>query len=45
AEKLPPAALAQTLRNPTAPMPSYANLAKDSPEKLQALVGFIGQLK
>ncbi|MEA2391243.1 MAG: menaquinol-cytochrome c reductase cytochrome b/c subunit [Solirubrobacteraceae bacterium] len=45
ADKLPPAAIAQTLRNPTAPMPSFAKLAKDSPEKFQALVGFLGQLK
>jgi ubiquinol-cytochrome c reductase cytochrome b subunit/menaquinol-cytochrome c reductase cytochrome b/c subunit len=45
ANKLPPEAIAQTLRNPTAPMPSFLNLAKDSPQKFQALVGFLGQLK
>jgi menaquinol-cytochrome c reductase cytochrome b/c subunit len=42
ADKLPEDAIAQTLRNPTAPMPSFKDLP---PEKFQALVGFLGQLK
>jgi len=42
---LPPSAIAQTLRNPTAPMPSFAGLAQSQPEKFQALVAFLGQLK
>jgi ubiquinol-cytochrome c reductase cytochrome b subunit/menaquinol-cytochrome c reductase cytochrome b/c subunit len=45
AGKLPPAAIAQTLRNPTAPMPPFAKLARDQPEKFRALVAFLGQLK
>jgi menaquinol-cytochrome c reductase cytochrome b/c subunit len=45
ASKLPSAAIAQTLRNPTAPMPSFQNLATTSPQKFQALVAFLGQLK
>ncbi|MGB2711883.1 MAG: c-type cytochrome [Conexibacter sp.] len=44
-DKLPPSAIAQTLRNPTAPMPSFQSLAEDEPEKFQALVSFLGQLK
>ncbi len=39
---LPKLAIARTLDNPTAPMPSYRNLA---PEKKQALVDFLAQLK
>jgi ubiquinol-cytochrome c reductase cytochrome b subunit/menaquinol-cytochrome c reductase cytochrome b/c subunit len=42
ASKLPQNGIAQTLRNPTAPMPSFKNLP---PEKFNALVGFLGQLK
>jgi menaquinol-cytochrome c reductase cytochrome b/c subunit len=42
---LPAAAIAQTLRNPTAPMPSFADLARTQPEKFKALVSFLGQLK
>ena len=38
-------AIAQTLRNPTAPMPSFQALAEQQPEKFQALVSFLGQLK
>jgi menaquinol-cytochrome c reductase cytochrome b/c subunit len=37
-----PAAIERTLDNPTAPMPSYRNLP---PEKKQALVAFLSQLK
>jgi ubiquinol-cytochrome c reductase cytochrome b subunit/menaquinol-cytochrome c reductase cytochrome b/c subunit len=42
ADKLPAAAIASTLRNPTAPMPSFKSLP---PEKFNALVGFLSQLK
>jgi menaquinol-cytochrome c reductase cytochrome b/c subunit len=42
ANKLPEDAIAQTLRNPTAPMPSFKDLP---PGKFNALVGFLGQLK
>ena len=44
ASKLPEQAIAQTLRNPTAPMPSFANLERESPEKFKAMVAFLGQL-
>jgi menaquinol-cytochrome c reductase cytochrome b/c subunit len=44
-DKLAPAAIQQTLRNPTAPMPSFAALAEQQPEKFQALVSFLSQLK
>ncbi|HYV15239.1 MAG TPA: c-type cytochrome [Conexibacter sp.] len=43
--KLPPSAIAQTLRNPTAPMPSFQSLAEQQPEKFQSLVAFLSQLK
>ena len=39
------AAIAQTLKNPTAPMPSFANLAKKSPKKFAALVQFLSYLQ
>jgi quinol-cytochrome oxidoreductase complex cytochrome b subunit len=42
ASKLPKAAIRRTLQNPTAPMPSFANLP---PAKLNALVDFLSQLK
>jgi ubiquinol-cytochrome c reductase cytochrome b subunit/menaquinol-cytochrome c reductase cytochrome b/c subunit len=42
---LPESAIAQTLRNPTAPMPSFASLAEQQPEKFQALTSFLSQLK
>jgi menaquinol-cytochrome c reductase cytochrome b/c subunit len=42
ATKLPKAAIRRTLENPTAPMPSFANLP---PEKLNALVDFLSTLK
>jgi ubiquinol-cytochrome c reductase cytochrome b subunit/menaquinol-cytochrome c reductase cytochrome b/c subunit len=42
---LPASAIAQTLRNPTAPMPSFQALAEEQPEKFQALVSFLSQLK
>jgi menaquinol-cytochrome c reductase cytochrome b/c subunit len=37
-------AIASTLKNPTAPMPSFANLAKTSPKKFEDLVGFLSML-
>ncbi len=42
ADRLPAAGIAQTLRNPTAPMPSYANL---EPEQFEAVVAYLGELK
>ena len=42
---LPAAAIAQTLRNPTAPMPSFQTLAETQPAKFRALVSFLSQLK
>jgi menaquinol-cytochrome c reductase cytochrome b/c subunit len=43
--KLRPAAIASTLRNPTAPMPSFAGLAQSSPQKFQNLVNFLAELQ
>jgi menaquinol-cytochrome c reductase cytochrome b/c subunit len=43
--KLPAAAIASTLRNPTAPMPSFASLAHNSPQKFNNLVGFLSLLQ
>jgi ubiquinol-cytochrome c reductase cytochrome b subunit/menaquinol-cytochrome c reductase cytochrome b/c subunit len=43
--KLPPAAIASTLRNPTAPMPSFKGLAQQSPQKFQNLVNFLSMLQ
>jgi mono/diheme cytochrome c family protein len=40
--RLAPAAIAQTLRNPTSPMPSFANLPK---AKFDALVAYLAQLR
>ncbi len=45
ANRLPEQAIARTLVNPTAPMPSFASLQKDSPEKFNAMVMFLAQLK
>jgi ubiquinol-cytochrome c reductase cytochrome b subunit/menaquinol-cytochrome c reductase cytochrome b/c subunit len=45
ASRLPPAGIASTLRNPTAPMPSFRNLAQQSPQKFNDLVGFLSELK
>jgi len=42
---LPASAIAQTLRNPTAPMPSFQALAENQPQKFQDLVAFLSQLK
>jgi len=38
-------AIASTLKNPTAPMPSFANMAKTSPKKFAALVAFLSELQ
>jgi quinol---cytochrome c reductase cytochrome c subunit, bacillus type len=43
--KLPPGAIASTLRNPTAPMPSFKSLAQQDPKKFQNLVGFLSELQ
>jgi menaquinol-cytochrome c reductase cytochrome b/c subunit len=43
--KLPPGGIASTLRNPTAPMPSFKNLAQQDPQKFQNLVGFLSELQ
>jgi len=40
-----PGAIASTLRNPTAPMPSFAALAKANPQKFQNLVSFLSELQ
>jgi menaquinol-cytochrome c reductase cytochrome b/c subunit len=42
---LRPDAIASTLRNPTAPMPSFAGLANSSPKKFQNLVTFLSELQ
>jgi len=44
-ERLPEPAIARTLINPTAPMPSYAKLREEEPEKFDELVEFLGSLK
>jgi menaquinol-cytochrome c reductase cytochrome b/c subunit len=45
ASRLPAQAIARTLVNPTAPMPSFAGLQQNSPDKFNALVAFLGQLR
>jgi ubiquinol-cytochrome c reductase cytochrome b subunit/menaquinol-cytochrome c reductase cytochrome b/c subunit len=45
ASRLPEDAIARTLINPTAPMPSFQNLQKRSPQQFQALVKFLGSLR
>jgi menaquinol-cytochrome c reductase cytochrome b/c subunit len=45
ADRLPAAGIQRTLINPTAPMPSFASLQKNEPEKFKALVAFLGRLK
>jgi menaquinol-cytochrome c reductase cytochrome b/c subunit len=45
AARLPSQAIARTLVNPTAPMPSFANLQQTQPDKFNAMVAFLGQLK
>jgi len=44
ASKLPEQAIAQTLRNPTSPMPSFKGLEESDPAKFKAMVAFLGQL-
>jgi ubiquinol-cytochrome c reductase cytochrome b subunit/menaquinol-cytochrome c reductase cytochrome b/c subunit len=43
--KLPRAAIARTLINPTAPMPSFAKLKATNPKQFQELVNYLGSLK
>ena len=43
--RLPAQAIARTLVNPTAPMPSFSGLQQSSPEKFRNLVDFLSQLK
>lgn len=43
--KLRPQGIAQTLRNPTAPMPSFRGLAQQDPQKFQNLVNFLAELQ
>jgi menaquinol-cytochrome c reductase cytochrome b/c subunit len=45
AARLPGQAIARTLVNPTAPMPSFSSLKSQSPEKFDDLVAFLSQLK
>ncbi|MGI8631263.1 MAG: c-type cytochrome [Solirubrobacterales bacterium] len=44
-DKLPRAALARTLVNPTSPMPSYAKLQQEEPEKFNDLLDFLTTLR
>ena len=43
--QLSPAAISAALRNPTAPMPTFTQLARTSPVKFRALVQFLTMLK
>ena len=43
--KLPRQAIARTLLNPTAPMPSYQSLQEQDPKKFDELVDFVASLK
>ncbi|MDQ2760617.1 MAG: c-type cytochrome [Actinomycetota bacterium] len=43
--KLRPGAIASTLRNPTAPMPSFVGLATKSPQQFQDVVNFLAELQ
>jgi len=45
ASRLPADGIARTLINPTAPMPSFSSLQENEPEKFNAMVAFLGQLK
>jgi ubiquinol-cytochrome c reductase cytochrome b subunit/menaquinol-cytochrome c reductase cytochrome b/c subunit len=45
ADRLPRDAIARTLVNPTAPMPSYAQLQETEPEQFNDMVAFLSQLK
>jgi menaquinol-cytochrome c reductase cytochrome b/c subunit len=44
-ERLPREAIARSLVKPTAPMPSFAGLQRDEPEKFDNLVDFLSQLR
>jgi ubiquinol-cytochrome c reductase cytochrome b subunit/menaquinol-cytochrome c reductase cytochrome b/c subunit len=44
-DRLPRQAIARTLINPTAPMPSFKGLADNSPDKFNDLTFFLSQLK
>ncbi|MBV8953741.1 MAG: c-type cytochrome [Solirubrobacterales bacterium] len=44
-DKLRPGAIASTLINPTAPMPSFKQLSEQSPQKFQNLVNFLAELR
>jgi menaquinol-cytochrome c reductase cytochrome b/c subunit len=43
--RLPRNAIARTLVNPTAPMPSFVNLQKQHPDQFNSLVDFLASLK
>jgi hypothetical protein len=43
--RLPPPAIERTLVNPTSPMPPYAALRENQPQKFQELVDFLASLK
>ncbi|WP_354699713.1 Cytochrome b6-f complex subunit 4 [Paraconexibacter sp. AEG42_29] len=45
AKDLPKQAIARTLVNPTAPMPSFSALQQEAPDKFNAMVTFLSQLK
>jgi ubiquinol-cytochrome c reductase cytochrome b subunit/menaquinol-cytochrome c reductase cytochrome b/c subunit len=45
ADRLPQQAIARTLVNPTAPMPSFRKLQQQDPEKFNNLVAFLSELK
>ena len=42
--KSSPQAIASTLLNPTAPMPSFKGLKQQNPQKFQQLVAFLSYL-
>ena len=44
-DRLPRDAIAQTLVNPTAPMPSYAGLKESDPQRFENLTAFLSELK
>ncbi|HEX8052399.1 MAG TPA: c-type cytochrome [Thermoleophilaceae bacterium] len=44
-ERLPRQAIARTLVNPTAPMPSYSQLRQNEPEQFNQLVEFLSSLR
>ena len=43
--RLPRPAIARTLINPTAPMPSFSGLRQTSPQRFNELVNFLGSLR